>query len=224
MKVYFISGLAADKRVFKNILVPPHCEMVHLDWIPPVNKETLTAYSLRLAKKIDTEEPFSLVGLSMGGMIAAEIARHYRPVRIILISSVPSSEQLPVYFKWLGKINAHRVIPVSVMKSAAITKRLFTAESKEDKLILKQVIRESNSHFIRWSVNAILKWKTNTIELPSSYIHIHGTRDEVLPIRFVQPTHTIPKGGHLMVMNRASEINEILNEVLSKNQDLYKTE
>jgi pimeloyl-ACP methyl ester carboxylesterase len=212
MKVYFISGLAADKRVFKNILVPSHCEMVHLDWIPPVNKETLTAYSLRLAKKIDTEEPFSLVGLSMGGMIAAEIARHYRPAQVILISSVPSSEQLPVYFKWAAMVKLHKLVPVSLGKSASIMKRLFTAETKEDKEILKQVIRESDEEFIRWSVNAILNWKT--IELPSSYIHIHGTRDEVLPLRFVQPTHTIPKGGHLMIMNRAEEINRILHEVL----------
>ena len=122
MKVYFISGLAADKRVFKNILVPPHCEIIHLDWIPPVKKETLAAYSLRLAKKIDVEEPFSLVGLSMGGMIAAEIARHHRPAQVILISSVPSSEQLPVYFKWAAMVNLHKLEILLNLKKSNLVK------------------------------------------------------------------------------------------------------
>ena len=212
MKVYFISGLGADKRVFKNILVPSHCEIIHLDWIPPHKKETLTAYSLRLAKKINVDEPFSLVGLSMGGMIAAEIARNHPPAQLVIISSVPSSEQLPVYFKWAAMVNLHKLVPVTLGKSASIMKRLFTAETKEDKKVLKQIIRESDKKFIRWSVNAILNWKT--IELPPSYIHIHGSRDEVLPLRYTQPTHTINKGGHLMIMNRAEEINRILQEVL----------
>lgn len=212
MKVYFISGLAADKRVFKNIELPAGFEMVHLDWIEPKPKETLSDYSLRLAQKINTHEPFAIVGLSMGGMIAAEIANSLNPSKTILISSVPVASQLPVYFKWAGKLNIHRLVPVKFIKSAAIVKRLFTAETKEDKIILKQIIRESDSRFIRWAMDAIVKWNKN--QLPSSYIHIHGTRDEVLPLRFVKPSHIILKGGHLMVLNRSKQINEILNNVL----------
>jgi hypothetical protein len=33
-------------------------------------------------------------------------------------------------------------------------------------------------------------------------------------MRFTKPTHIISKAGHLMVMNRAEEINKILNEEL----------
>jgi pimeloyl-ACP methyl ester carboxylesterase len=212
MKIYFISGLAADKRVFKYIQVPFDYEIVHLDWIEPMKNESLSSYSLRLAEKIDTSESFALVGLSMGGMIASEIAHHFKPVHTILISSVPSSGQLPIYFKWAAKINLHKLLPVSMVKSAAIMKRLFTAETAEDKTILKQIIRESDPNFIRWAMDAILKWKN--IEPPASYIHIHGSRDELLPIRYTRPTHSINKGGHLMVLNHSGEINNILCEVL----------
>ncbi len=212
MKIYFISGLAADRRVFKYIQVPLDYEVVHLDWIEPLKNETLSAYSLRLAENINTKESFALMGLSMGGMIATEIARHYNPVQTILISSVATSEQLPVYFKWAAKINLHKLVPVSLVKSAAIMKRLFTAETPEDKTILKQIIRESDPRFIRWAMNAILSWKS--MEPPASYIHIHGSRDELLPIRYTRPTHAINKGGHLMVLNHSGEINNILREVL----------
>src|SRR6478752_103643 len=100
MKVYFISGLAADSRVFHHIRLAEEHEMVHLQWIEPVVNETLGSYAERLAEKIDTAEPFALVGLSMGGMIAAEIAQTYKPVSTILISSIPCSLHLPTYFKW----------------------------------------------------------------------------------------------------------------------------
>src|SRR5450432_382034 len=140
MKVYFVSGLAADGRVFKNIQLPAHCEPVYLEWIDPLKKESLKSYALRLAESINANVPFALIGLSMGGMISAEIAGRYKPVITILISSVPSSKQLPFYFKAAGKLRLHKMVPVSLVKSAAKYKRLFTSESEEDKEILRSII------------------------------------------------------------------------------------
>jgi pimeloyl-ACP methyl ester carboxylesterase len=74
------------------------------------------------------------------------------------------------------------------------------------------MIRESDDSFIRWAMNAISTWQS--IEAPSSRIHIHGTRDMILPIRYTKPTHIIAKAGHLMIMNRAKEINQILEKIL----------
>lgn len=212
MKVYFVSGLAADGRVFKNIQLPAHCEPVLLEWIEPLQNESLKNYALRLAEAIDTNKPFAIIGLSMGGMITTEIAHQYKPAFTILISSIPTSTQLPFYFKAAGKLGLHKMVPVALVKSAAKYKRLFTAETNEDKEILRAIIRESDNKFIYWAMDAILKWKRGN-EL-SSYIHIHGTKDEVLPIRFTKPTHIISKGGHLMVMDRAGEINAILKSIL----------
>jgi pimeloyl-ACP methyl ester carboxylesterase len=213
MKVYFISGLAADRMVFKNIVLPAGCEIVHLDWIEPLMNESLHDYALRLAQKIDTRNPFAIIGLSMGGMLAAEIAAVMHPAVVILISSVPSSKDLPGYFKWAGKLGLHKLVPVKMVKSAAIVKRFFTTETSEDKLIIRKCIEASDPAFIRWAMDAILKWKGKTLTVP--YIHIHGTRDEVLPIKYTKPTHVIAKAGHLLVMNRAGEINKILQHAFT---------
>jgi pimeloyl-ACP methyl ester carboxylesterase len=213
MKVYFISGLAADSRVFKYIQLPPNCEAVFLEWITPVKNESLHDYSLRLAEKIDANEPFSVIGLSMGGMMASEIAATLNPVLTVLISSVPSSTHLPFYFKAAGALKLQKVVPISVVKSAAVVKRFFTAETDEDKKMIRQIIKDSDNSFIRWAMDAILNWENETV--PLSYIHIHGTRDEVLPVRFTKPTHILSKAGHLMIMTKAKEINKILEEVLS---------
>ncbi|RYY50193.1 MAG: alpha/beta hydrolase [Chitinophagaceae bacterium] len=212
MKVYFISGLAADSRVFKHIQLPPGFEIVHLDWIAPETTETLSAYALRLAKKIDISEPFALVGLSMGGMMATEIAKIYKPVVTILLSSVPVNTQLPYYFRWAYRVRLHKLVPVSLLKTASLLKRGLTPDADDDKLILKQVIRDSDPAFIRWAMHAILSWKNEAI--PQPFWHIHGAKDEILPLKYTKPTHTIDGGNHLMIMSKAAALNELLATLL----------
>jgi len=212
VKVYFISGLAADNRVFKHIHLPNGFEAVFLDWMPPQKDESLRHYALRLSEKIDPTEKFILVGLSMGGMIAVEIANHLDPLITIIISSIPVASQLPFYFRVGARFYLHHIIPIRLIKSAAIAKRLFTTETREDKEMLKGIIRESDPRFIKWALAAIVKWDNETV--PNKLIHIHGSRDEILVMKFTRPTHIISKAGHLMVMNRSEEINDILREVL----------
>ena len=213
MNVYFISGLGADRSIFKYIKLPPGHEAVHLDWIPPLPGETLAGYALRLARKIDLSTPFSLVGLSFGGMIAVEIAKKTSPLFTIIISSIPSIAHLPGYFRIAGRLRLHKLIPVFFIQRAAILKRFFTTETPADKKQLKAMIRNSDARFIKWAMHAILTWDNTGI--PAQLIHIHGAQDKILPRRYTQPTHTI-SGGHLMVLNRAEEINAVLCEVLVK--------
>jgi pimeloyl-ACP methyl ester carboxylesterase len=213
VKVYFISGLAADERVFRHILLSPQHEVVHLSWIEPFKNESLKSYALRLSEKIDTKEKFALIGLSFGGMIASEIAKHLRPDRTILISSIPSSRHLPVYYKFARNLSLHRIFPVFLIKEAAKLKRIFTTETSEDKLMLREMIRDADNRFIRWALNAILTWDNE--QIPSNFIHLHGSHDEVLPRRFTKPTHVVADGGHLMVMTKAGEINNILHQALA---------
>lgn len=212
MKVYFICGLAADSRVFKHITLPPSYEPVYLDWIRPESNESLSNYALRMAEVIDPNEEFSLIGLSMGGMIAIEIAKIFNPVFTILISSIPSSDHLPKYYRLAASFNLHQIMPIALIQKAAVLKRLFTTETIEDKKMLKDMIRKSDPFFIRWAMNAVLRWDNKNI--PEVFYQIHGGRDAILPRRYTKPTHTIVTGGHLMIMNHAAEINAILEKIL----------
>ncbi len=212
MKVYFICGLAADSRVFRHIHLPQGYEPVYLDWIRPEKDELLADYALRLAQNIEANERFSLIGLSMGGMIATEIAKKFNPVSTILISSIPTSEHLPKYYRVAATLRLQNLLPISFIQKAAVLKRFFTTETGEDKWMLKDMIRKSDPYFIRWAMNAVLGWENK--EVPGHLVQIHGSKDAILPKRNTNPTHVIKSGGHLMVITRAKEINEILNEVL----------
>jgi pimeloyl-ACP methyl ester carboxylesterase len=210
MNVYFISGIGADKRIFKNIELPANTKRFYLDWIKPLRNESLHSYALRLADTIDKQHPFVVVGLSFGGMLAAEIVNTYSNGRAIIISSIPSSKHLPKYFRIAGKLKLHKVIPVSILKSVSILKRFFTAETAEQKAYLKKSIKELDTSFVRWALNAIVNWESEIQH--KNLVHIHGSRDMILPARYCNPTHLIKGAGHLMVLTRTSEINKILKE------------
>jgi pimeloyl-ACP methyl ester carboxylesterase len=212
MKVYFISGLAADSRVFVHIRLPLGYEIVHLNWISPHKYESLSEYAIRLGEKINTSEPFALVGLSMGGMIATEIAKKHPPVALILLCSVPTHTHMPAYFQWAYLLRLHKLVPVAALKLASRLKRGFTADNYSDQLLIKQIIQESDPVFIRWAIHAILSWKNDTI--PQRLWHIHGSKDGILPMRYTKPTHQVAGGNHLMIMSKAAELNLFLKEVL----------
>ena len=192
MNIYFIPGLGADKKIFRSLRVPQGSKAIYVEWIKPLKNESLVSYSARLTEQIDITQPFLIVGLSFGGMLATEIVNRNPNGRMVLLSSIASSTHLPFYYRMAGKMNMQKLLPISLMKSASLMKRLFTAETAEQKAYLKMAIREVDTSFIRWALNAIVKWKGRAAN--PDYIHIHGSRDAVLPMRFCKPTHIL-RGG-----------------------------
>ena len=213
MKAYFISGIGADYRLFTHTRLPEGYEAVYIHWIPPQKTETLPDYAQRLIAQIDTTEPFILIGLSLGGIMSVEIAKRTSPVCTIIISSVPLSAQLPGYYKLAGKLRLGRLVPASLLKSAASIKHSLTMKSAANRQLMRTIIRAGDDRFIRWALNAVLDWDNR--EIPSPFFHIHGTRDEVFPIGLTNPTHIVPKGGHMFLMSHPAMINDILQQILS---------
>lgn len=212
MKAYFISGLGADRRAFQNLVLPSGLEVVHLDWIPPYARESLASYAQRLSARIQPQEPFVLVGLSLGGMIAAEIAAQLSPLQTLLISSIPSSRQLPRIYRILGAVGLHRYLPIRVMKSGMFIKRLFMNESFENRQLILKMVQEADPHFVRWALQAVLGWKR--VQVPKGIVQIHGDKDELFPIRKIISPKVITGGRHLMVLNQAPQVSQLLQEAL----------
>ena len=212
LNVYFISGIGGDSRLFKHVQLPEGYDTRYVEWISPEKGETLPDYAFRLTEQIDTWQPFILVGMSLGGIMAVEIAKRYAPVATILIGSIPVSSQLPGYYAVAGKLRLPDLLPASFFKRAATLKRLLTREKDADKAMIREVIRDGDPWFIKWGLKAVLEWRNE--EIPQPFWHIHGTRDEVFPIWFTRPSHIISKGGHMLVINHAAEVNRILGEIL----------
>jgi pimeloyl-ACP methyl ester carboxylesterase len=210
--VYIISGLATDERVFRNIHFPEFAEVHFIAWKKPLRKETLDAYVDRLIKEIDQSKPFVLLGLSFGGVVAQQIAKKIDPLETVLISSITSPKEIPWYFRLIGKLKLNRIFPFGFFKFPNFFLNwIFGAKSRDDKKLLAGILRDADTALIRWSVEQLLSWRSENN--PEPIFRMHGTNDKLLPLKNKNADAILSGGGHLMVYNKADEVEVILEGV-----------
>lgn len=212
MKLYCLSGLGVDERAFQNIEVD-NVELSHIAWIDPLKNETLEQYAKRLFEETKPEDGYNLLGVSFGGMIAAEFAKIKKPNKLFLVSTISNSSELSLPFKIGMTLRIYKLITSKLIrKSNFITNYLFGVENESDKLLLRQILYDTDPKFLKWAFNAIFNWDNPVKPIG---ITIHGTKDKIFPIKS-DINYKIKNGGHLMVINYAKEISEIIENEMHK--------
>ncbi|MCB0429610.1 MAG: hypothetical protein KDD54_05800, partial [Flavobacteriales bacterium] len=150
MLVYFISGLGADHRVFKNLELPG-IEMKFLPWLIPEKDESLHDYASRMIRGIDTSEPVRIVGVSFGGIMAQTIASMITCRQIVLISSVRSPEAYHKFVKWVSKVRLDKVFPMAGLQHFPRKGMdyYFGLETREDSDLLRDMIGHADKYLLR---------------------------------------------------------------------------
>jgi len=214
MNAYFISGLGADKRIFSKLNLNEKINIIHINWITPNKNESLALYAERLSKVIDQSQPFALVGVSFGGMIAVEMAKILNPVKTIIISSTMLAAQLPAIYRLAGQLRLLKLIPAKLLKSSnKLTQNYyFGTHTSSEKSLLSKIIKDTDPYFLKWAIESILNWKNKT--RPEDIYHIHGTNDKILYSKVARPDFVIEKGTHFMVYQNAAEISGIIDKLL----------
>lgn len=213
MDCYCISGLGADERIFSRLRLPG-VRLVPLPWLTPVTDEPIEDYAGRMRMGIQEDRPV-LLGVSFGGMMAIEIARHLPGARVIIISSIRDRYQLPLWIRIGGSIyprwlNPRMKRPRSWMAFAE--EYFIGVESAEDRRLVSEFQNKVDREFLYWSIHAIARWRNEWT--PHSFYHIHGGKDRMFPLRKVQPMQVVPDGNHLMVFNRAEAISRMLQTLI----------
>jgi pimeloyl-ACP methyl ester carboxylesterase len=213
MKVYFLSGLGADKTVFQ-FLDLSFCTPVFIEWIAPHKNESLEDYAFRLKGYYKIPDNAVVAGLSFGGMLATELAKKFTGIHAILVSSAKTKYEIPRFYQ-LGKFIAmHSWTPAVMQRWFMLNiKKLFGLKTTEYIKVYDELIKRSDTSFNRWAVNALLHWNNSIV--PSNVIHIHGTHDKILPYKYVKCNYTIKQGGHLMVMEQAEAISKIIGDIIN---------
>lgn len=210
--LYVFSGLGADKRVFQKIAFSEY-NTTYIEWILPNKNENIESYAKKLTKKIKHEKPI-LVGLSFGGIIATEIGKLIETEKIILIASAKTKTEIPYYFRIAGKLKLHKLLPSKLMKMPNFFSFwFFGTESKNDERILREILKDTDTTFLKWAIDKIVNWKNETEH--NNLVHIHGTSDRILPIKYVNCQIKVKNGGHFMTLNKSQEINNILKNEIS---------
>lgn len=211
--IYFVSGLGADARVFAWLKIDGY-RPVHVQWLPPQAGETIADYAARLKAQILDPEPI-LVGLSFGGLVAVELAKQMSARQVVLISSTKCVGEIPAYFKLFRFFPLHRILPFKSLLWAVywLVDWLFGLEASTEKRLLRNILTDTDPAFLKWALNRVVVWRNQ--EVPERLLHLHGQRDRVFPNRWVDADIEID-GGHLMVVNRAPIVSQLIEQALAE--------
>ena len=213
MNLYFISGLGADKRIFQNLVLPEVFKIYYIEWVAVSENESMESYCKRLSSQINQQEPFSLVGLSFGGVIATELSKFLSPVQTVLISSFCFKKEVPWFYILLGNSGIYKILPPRfLLKPNNIAFRLFGAYKPEIKNLLTNILEDTDPAFFEWAIRQLFSWDNHW--KPANLLRIHGTADKILPYKKIMNAIPVKEGEHLMVYSKSAIVSQILAENL----------
>lgn len=209
-QVYFVPGMGANEKIFERIRLPKSVfESEVIPWLPPKEKEPLDSYVKRMLESVKHPKPI-LLGVSFGGVIVQEMSKCIDTEATIIVSSVKSREEFPLYMKFASATGAHKLLTASGILSVKDFSKLGI--SKSQKKILKQFeayMTVRDKKYLTWAIDAIVNWDRKKAD-PNVH-HIHGTSDEIFPYKRISNAEAIEGGTHAMIITKGSSIvNKIL--------------
>jgi pimeloyl-ACP methyl ester carboxylesterase len=206
----FLPGLNGDPRVLANQKsVFPNLQVVQK--LQPQSCETLTEYAHRLAMVLDIKQPCIVGGVSFGGIVALELARHVHARACILVSSTRDAFGLPNGVRILRPIAA--LVPQSLL-SFGIRQHWSTAQSVAHAIgsHMRSVSRDERL-FRQWALQALARW-VPPADVSCDVFQIHGERDSTFPIKRSRADRILTGAGHLMTRTHANEVNAFIRDVI----------
>lgn len=212
-KIYLIPGQGSDQRIYSKIKFPGKYEVVHINYEMPNETENMPTYAKRLSNQIKEESNFILIGVSLGGMIASEIAEFKAPEKVIIISSAKNSCELPGRYSFQKKIPVYKMVGPKLSKiGAKILQPIVEPDSRKEKATFKAMLDAKDPIFLKRTIAMIMNWDRDTNS--KKIIQIHGNKDHTIPIKNVDYDYLVNKGSHMMALTRSEEITEILENIL----------
>ena len=209
-------GLAASPKIFEYIKLPETHFKIHLlEWVIPIDNETIENYALRMITFIKHEN-IVLLGVSFGGVLVQEMSRHLSVRKLIIVSSVKSMHELPKKMLLAKSTMAYKLLPVQLASNLEfITKYAFGSTIKKRLELYKKYMAVNDSNYLSWAIEQMVCW--NQENHHTSVIHIHGDNDAVFPIKNISNCIIIKGGTHIMIINKYKWFNENLPRIILEN-------
>jgi hypothetical protein len=151
--------------------------------------------------------------VSFGGFIVQEMARHMKARKVIIISSVKQSSELPRRLLFARFTKIHKLLPTGLVNNVEILSKYAFGENLGKRLKLyEQYLSMRDTTYIDWSINQIVNWTQN--EPLAGLVHIHGEKDAVFPIQYIKNCITVKNGTHTMIIHRYKWFNERLPAII----------
>ena len=211
--VYLMPGMAANPSIFENIRLPSKQFEIHwLEWMIPIPKESLQDYAKRMSKKV-VHDNAVLLGVSFGGILVQEMSAFLKLKKLIIVSSVKTRYELPRRMKIARITGMYKLAPTRLAQNVdALAKYTFGKTVKKRVELYKKYLSVNDKVYLDWALEQVVCWdrEANDVEV----IHIHGEKDMVFPIRYIDNCITVKNGSHIMIINKYRWFNEHLPKLI----------
>jgi pimeloyl-ACP methyl ester carboxylesterase len=216
--VYCFPGQGSDARIFDSIRIDTALfKLVFVEYGTPEKRMSMKNFAYSLINEIDTLNPFVLLGVSLGGMICAELNETLNPRKTILISSAKNRNELPARYRFQKTIPLYQLFPKGcLLVGAKIMQPIVEPDRNKNKETFKDMLNNKNAAYMKRTIRLIINWdrKDNSKKV----YQIHGNNDHTLPLRKIKnPDFIVENGSHMMTLTRGTEISCILNDILATN-------
>jgi len=208
-------GLSLSPMIFSNLDLPDYAP-VYMRWLNPESDEPISEYAQRVIAlyEIPNDDSVLLIGHSLGGIIVQEMATYLDKVKVAIISSVKSPDELPRKIKMLRYGYAYHLAGKKFIKATIdLWGSYHGYDSQELKDILIDEAETLDSSYYIWAYKQVIYWKG--ISLDRKIIHIHGSEDRTFPVDDITQVRVIRGGDHLMLYKKSEVVRRALTEALS---------
>jgi len=158
----------------------------------------------------------TLVGMSLGGMLACEISKALEIRQLVLISSGTRREHISPFLRRLGFLGQR--MPFAWLQS------LPMPPATRFRRRLLGMFREVEPSFLNWACT-LAPWEG--MDGHPNFTRIHGDRDQVFPFPYQAERihYRLRRAAHLAVLERQKEVNQNLCRLIfdgSEHQTLSK--
>lgn len=211
--VYFMPGMAASSTIFEKIDLPKDVfEVYLLEWMLPEKTETLQHYAKRMAKKVKHENAV-LIGISFGGVLVQEMNNYLKLRKLIIISSVKTTSELPRRMIIAKTTKAYKLLPTSWMQDVEKLAKYAFGETLKKKLKLyEKYLHRREKEYLDWAIEQMVCWENH--EIIPNIIHIHGDQDEVFPTKHISNFIPVKDGTHAMIVSKYRWFNTNLPNII----------
>ncbi|KAA5823509.1 alpha/beta hydrolase [Algibacter amylolyticus] len=211
--VYLMPGMAASPKIFEYIKLPENQFEIHLlEWLIPIDNESITDYARRLCTNIKHENVV-LLGVSFGGVIVQEMSKFVSVKKLIIVSSVKSMHELPKKMLLAKATKAYALVPTQLASKLDVFEKYAFGDTITKRIELyKKYLSVNDNKYLSWAIKEMVCWNQETCH--PDIIHIHGDNDSVFPIKNIKNCIVIKNGTHIAIINKYRWFNENLPKLI----------
>ncbi len=202
--VLMLPGMGASALMYSAAPYKKIPDVTYVDWPPYRGEDSVSAVAARIIREQGLDAEWVVGGTSLGGVVAAEIAKQISVQKLILISSALSPRSINPVLKTLSGYAEIAPIDLIQLISGKVNLPFNNA--------MLSMFSQSESRFIRTMCTAVFEWEGN----PSpacSVRHIHGADDTIIhPPEYY--AEIIQDAGHLLALSHSRQVAAFIRDAI----------